>query len=210
MSATRLANAISREEMRMTWELIPDASGPQNTPGNGSGSPKRSASPRWVMLLIGIVVALLGAALVVWPFFAASRIVAILVGAALIANGVAAIVGTPVRALGAPAGVLLIVLGLFALAFPEFTVSMLVGFVAFLMLLFGGIWLLIAIRLRTRIRPLFIVLPALVVALGLVALFFPAVALTVAALAAGVVTLLIGGSIVWGALALRRGTLPRD
>ncbi len=192
----------------MTWELIPEASGPQNTPRNGA--PKRGGSPRWVMLLIGAIVALLGAALIVWPFFAASRIMAILVGAALIANGVAAIVGTRVRALGTPAGVLLIVLGLFALAFPEFTVRLLVSFVAFMMLMVGGIWLLISIRMRTVIRPMFIVLPALVVALGLVALFFPAVALTVAALAAGVVTLLIGGSIIWGALALRRGTLPGD
>lgn len=183
----------------MTWELIPD--GPQ--PGS-SRTPKPASSPKWVLMLIGTVVALLGVALLIWPFFAATRILAILVGAAFIANGVAAIAGTRVRALGTPTGILLIVIGLFAIALPGVTVSILVSFVAFMMLMVGGIWLAISIRMRAMIRPIFIVLPAIVVALGLVALFFPSVALTIAALAAGLVTLLIGGSLIWGALARRR------
>ncbi|MGO3147978.1 MAG: DUF308 domain-containing protein [Leucobacter sp.] len=190
----------------MTWELIPDSPQPDPSRAHSPGGrvPRQGRSPWWILLLIGVAVGLLGAALLIWPFFAGSRILAILVGAAFIGNGIAALVGTRIRALGAPAGILLLILGIIAIAFPEFTVRMLVSFVAVMMLMVGGIWLLIAIRMRAMIRPMFIVLPAVVVTLGVAALVWPSVALTLAALAAGAVTLLIGGSLIWGALALRR------
>ncbi len=132
-------------------------------------------------------------------------LLAFLVGAAFIGNGLAAIVGTRGRALGAPAGILLIIVGLIAIIFPTFTVNVLVGFVAVIMLIIGIIWLLITIRLRAVLSTPFILLPALVVVLGLAALIWPSFALTLAALAAGVVTLLIGGSLIAASLALRRG-----
>lgn len=179
----------------MSWELVPDAPRP--------GGPARPRAPRWALTLVGSLVALLGVALLVWPFFAASSILALLVGAALIGNGVAAIVGSRARGIGVPTGILLIVLGALAVLLPELTVRLLVSFVAVMMLIVGIIWLLIALSLRQAIGWVFVALPALVVALGVAALLWPNVALTLAALATGAVTLLIGGSLVWASLALR-------
>lgn len=188
----------------MSWELVPDSAGPGRSSRGGAGaSGSGSRSPRWLLLLVGVLVALLGASLLAWPFFAASRILAFLVGGALIANGIAALVGIRARGIGGPAAVLLIVAGAVAILFPAFTVSVLVGFVGMLMIGVGVIWLLIAIRLRPAVGSLSVVLPAILIALGLAGLIWPAFALTLAALAAGLVTLLIGVSLVWGVLALR-------
>lgn len=187
----------------MSWELVPDSAGPggQGPASRGGGSRR---APRWALLIVGVLVALLGSALLAWPFFAASRILALLVGGALVANGIAALVGVRVRGLGVPTAVILIVAGVIAMVFPEFTVRVLVGFVGVLMIGVGIIWLLVALRLQPAAGPLFVVLPAILLALGIAGLVWPTFALTLAALAAGLVTLLIGVSLVWGALALRR------
>lgn len=181
----------------MSWELVPDGSQPGGQP------PRRF--PWGVPLTLGIVSVALGLTLLVWPFFAGSRILAFLIGAALIGNGLAAVVGARGRGFSMPAGVLFIVLGVLAIAFPELTVSLLVGFVAATMLFVGTIWLAIAIRMRQGIHWVFVALPALLITLGIVALIWPSLALIIAAFAAGLVTTLIGGSLIWAALALRRG-----
>lgn len=187
----------------MSWELIPDPPQPRQSAG---GPATRRSGPWWGLFAVGAVVALLGVALLIWPFFAASRILAFLVGAALLANGLAAIVGSRARGVGVPAGVLLLLLGALALIFPEFTVSVLVSFVAVIMLIVGVLWLLVALRFKaaTGIGSLWI--PGVLVALGLAALIWPAFALSIAAIATGVVMLLIGGSLIAAAFALRRAT----
>lgn len=193
----RVGPAVKREGRTMSWELIPDGSQPGGQP------PRRF--PWGVPLTLGIVSVALGLTLLVWPFFAGSRILALLIGAALIGNGLAAVVGARGRGFSMPAGVLFIVLGVLAIAFPELTVSLLVGFVAATMLFVGTIWLAIAIRMRQGIHWVFVALPALLITLGIVALIWPSLALIIAAFAAGLVTTLIGGSLIWAALALRRG-----
>lgn len=180
----------------MSWELIPDGQQP-------GGNPMRRF-PWGVPLAIGIITVITGLSLLIWPFFAASRILALLIGIALIGNGIAALVGTRARGVGVPAAVLFVVLGVIALAFPELTVSVLVGFIAAGMLFIGVIWLAISLRLRPAIHWLFIALPALLIALGVVAIIWPSLALVIAAFAAGVVTTLVGGSLIWAAFALRR------
>lgn len=202
----------------MSWELLPESGEPSNdgtgrpvppqVPGS-PGSPGRAqrpapSSPRWMLTIVGALVVLLGLALLIWPFFAASRILAFLVGAAFIGNGIAAFVGSRSRGIGIAAGVLFTVLGLVAILLPDFTVTVLVSFVALGMLFIGGIWFLFAFRLRAQVGAMFVVLPAVVFGLGLAALIWPSFALTIAALAAGIVTLLIGGSLIWVSLALRR------
>lgn len=182
----------------MSWELVPEGSQP-------GGQRRPGRFPLWVPLTVGVVTTLLGLTLLIWPFFAASRILALLIGASLLGNGLATIVGSRARGLGVPAGVLLLVLGTVAIALPDVTVSLLVGFVAATMLFVGVVWLLIAIRMRPLASWVLIALPAALVALGVAALIWPKVALTLAALAAGLVTTLIGGSLVWAALALKRG-----
>ncbi|KAM9863022.1 hypothetical protein ACI1US_01024 [Leucobacter sp. BZR 635] len=181
----------------MSWELIPDGSQP------GGRMPRRF--PWGVPLTVGVVTLLVGLSLLVWPFFAASRILALLIGAAFIGGGLATIVGSRARGFGTPAGVLFIVLGVIAIAFPELTVSMLVGFVAATMLLIGTVWLAIAVRMREAIHWVFVAIPAALIALGIVALIWPSLALIVAAFVAGLLTTLVGGSLIWAALALRRG-----
>ena len=186
--------APESEGAPMSWELVPES----------APNPKRRRGPWGVLLFVGSAIVLLGLALLIWPLFAATGILAFLVGAAFIGNGLAAIVGTGGSPLGAPMGIVLIVLGLIAVIFPAFTVNVLVGFVAVVMLIIGVIWLLIAIRLRGVLSTPFILLPAVVVALGLAAFIWPSFALTLAAVAAGIVTLLIGGSLIAAALAVRR------
>lgn len=195
----------------MSWELLPDAPEPERSPfGRSAGENaysrvnRGSGAPRWVLLAVGVLVALVGVALLIWPFFAGSQILAFLVGVALIGNGLAAFVGSRARGIGVPTGVLLLVLGAIAMIFPKFTASLLVSFVAVMMLMFGGIWLLIALGVRNSVGWPFVVAPAVIVVLGIVALTWPAAALTIAALAIGALTLLIGISLVWAALALRR------
>ena len=178
----------------MSWELVPES----------APSGKRRRRPWSMLLFVGAAIVLLGLALLIWPLFAATGILAFLVGAAFIGNGLAAIIGTGGSPLGAPMGIVLIILGLIAVIFPSFTVNVLVGFVAVVMLIIGVIWLLIAIRLRAVLSTPFILLPALVVALGLAAFIWPSFALTLAAIAAGIVTLLIGGSLIAASLAVRR------
>ncbi|GAA1316945.1 HdeD family acid-resistance protein [Leucobacter albus] len=179
----------------MSWELIPD--------GGTPGGPRRRF-PWGVPLAVGIVTVVIGLSLLIWPFFAASRILALLIGVAFIGNGIAAIVGSRARGLATPAAILFIVLGVIAIAFPELTVSVLVGFVAATMLFVGVVWLAIAIRMRAAMHWAFVALPAVLVALGLVAFVWPSLALVIAAFVAGLVTTLVGGSLIWAAVALRR------
>lgn len=205
----------------MSWELVPESEPPRGNGAGGSGAPTGQSgpvypgnrgggaslaprSPRWMLAVVGVLVAVLGVALLVWPFFAASRILAFLVGAAFIGNGIAALVGSRSRGFGVPAGIFLVIVGLAAIFLPDFTVTVLVSFVALGMLFIGGLWFLIAFRVRSVTGPLFVVLPAVLFVLGLAALIWPEFALTLAALAAGIVTLLIGGSLIWVSFALRR------
>ncbi|WP_042544117.1 DUF308 domain-containing protein [Leucobacter komagatae] len=181
----------------MSWELIPGGQEP------GRGPARRF--PWGVPLALGVVTALLGLTLLIWPFFAGSRILAFLIGAALIGNGLAAIVGSRGRGFSTPAAVLFIVLGVVAIAFPELTVSLLVGFVAATMLFIGVLWLAIAVRMRQGIHWIFVALPAVLIVLGVAALLWPSLALILAAFAAGLLTTLIGGSLIWAAVSLRRG-----
>lgn len=186
----------------MSWELIPEGSEPGSRPG---ARPAKNF-PWAVPLIVGIAVAALGLALLIWPFFAASRILAILIGSALIGNGLAALVGSRARGIGIFAAALFILLGVIAIANPEVTVNLLVGFVAATMLFVGVLWLAIALRMRASVHWIFIAVPVVVVALGIVALIWPGLALVFAAFVAGLITTLIGGSLVWAAFALRRRT----
>lgn len=180
----------------MTWELVPES------------TPRAGRPSSWgTLVLVGAVVTLIGVSLLIWPFFAASRIIAILVGAAFVANGLGTLLGFRGRGFAIPAGVLLLILGVVAMAFPDFTVTVLVSFLAFGTISVGVLWLLISLRLKSagaQLGPLSIAIPAVIAALGLAALIWPALALTLAAIAAGVVTLLIGATLIWGGLRVRR------
>lgn len=158
--------------------------------------------PWWILLAVGVIVVAAGAGLLVWPFIAASWILVILFGAALIANGLALIVrGTPASV---GAGLLLAVAGVLAIVFSEFTANALVTFFGIALIILGAFWLVLAFSLG-RGGSAVVALPAVLVLLaGVVALVWPAVALAIVAVIAGLCTLALGASLIWGALGLRR------
>ena len=160
--------------------------------------------PRASVIATGVIVALIGAGLIIWPFFAASWILVVLFGAALIANGVALLVRGRGSATAAVGGAILIIAGVIAMAFTGATARALVSFAGFGLIAFGALWIMVGARFA-RARPGIAIVPgAVLLAAGILALVWPAAALAVAAVVAGVVLLLIGGSIVWGA-SRRRG-----
>lgn len=165
----------------------------------GSNTPGGQAFPRATVVAIGVIVALIGLGLVVWPFFAASWILVVLFGAALIANGVMLLARG-----GSIGGILLIVAGVIAMAFTGITARALVSFAGFGLIAFGALWLAIGMKFG-RSRPSIGIVPgAVLLAGGILALVWPGIALSIAAVVAGLVLTAVGVGIIWGAAKPRR------
>lgn len=164
---------------------------------SGSGRPSRRF-PWWTPLTIGVITILVGVGLLVWPFFAATWLLAVLFGTLLVANGVALLVSAGGAA--TVGGLLLIVLGVLAVVFPEVTVSAFVSFFGVVLLVLGVLGLAIAARLSVLAT-----VPAIFAILaGIAAIVWPQFALTVIAVACGVIAVLVGAWIISLALKLRR------
>lgn len=166
-----------------------------------SGAPNgvSRAFPKGTVILVGVIVTLIGLGLVVWPFFSASWILVVLFGSALIANGAVLLARG-----GTIGGILLIVAGAIAMAFTGATARALVSFAGFGMIAFGALWLVIGMKFA-RIRPSIGIVPgAVLVAGGILALIWPGVALSIAAVVGGLVLASIGIAVIWGASKPRR------
>lgn len=142
--------------------------------------------PWWIGLITGVLVALCGLALLIWPAFAAVSLLAAFIGAALIVSGIAACVrATPLSVVW---GIIVILLGIVALAFPDFTANVLVSF--------GGVFLvLIGIGLSAvgaRLGAGFVIPGVLLIVGGVVAFIWPTVALAFIACVCGVALLVAG------------------
>lgn len=162
-------------------------------PGNGP----RRRFPWWIPLTIGVLIVLVGVGLLIWPFFAASWLLAVLFGSLLIANGIALLVGT--GGAGVVGGLVLVLLGVLAVAFPEVTVSAFLAFFGVVLIGLGVLGLLIAVRFGP-----FAMLPAILAILGgVAALVWPEFALTFAAVACGVIAVLLGGWVISLSIRLR-------
>lgn len=172
-----------------------------------AGAPRpRGAGARWGLGLSGALIAATGLALIVWPFLAASWLLAVFFGTALIASGLAVLVRGGGRGPAIVGGLMLAAVGLFALLFPTLTSGAFIAFGAFLFITIGVLWLIIASRVGARITGL---VPGIVLLVGgILALIWPDVALAVVATIAGLVFTLIGVSTVW--MAIRLGRPPRD
>lgn len=174
----------------MTWEVVPEQ----------ADSPRRF--PWWIPMIVGIIVMLAALGLLLWPFVAASWVLVVLFGAALMANGLALLVRQRSSGATVGAGVVLLVAGLLAIVFSEFTVGVLVTFVGVSVILVGALWLTIGVRAGAGFAGL---LPAILIMLaGLVALVWPEVALMFVAVIGGLIMLVLGSTMIWTALALRR------
>lgn len=174
----------------MTWEVVSE---PQ---------PSGRRFPWWIPMAVGVVVIVAGAGLLLWPFVAASWLLVVLFGSALIANGLALLVRPRASGATVGAGAVLVAAGVLAMVFSEFTVNALVTFVGVTVILVGALWLSIGVRAGGGAAAL---LPSILIILaGVIALIWPGVALAFVAVIGGLVMLLLGSSLVWTALALRR------
>lgn len=172
-----------------------------------TSEPRRA--PWGAVLAVGIIVVLAGIGLVIWPFLTASNILAVLLGIALMANGLALLVRAAPVGGSKFVGVLFILAGLFAVVFAQFTVQALVAFVGTSMLLIGVLWISMTLRAGAQ-RNLWLLVPGVFAILGgIFALIWPAVALGIVAFCAGLAMLAFGASLIWGALGMRKVRVDR-
>lgn len=179
----------------MTWEIVPEPAGRQRA--------GLSRSPWWILLAVGVLVTAAGLGLLVWPFLAATWILALLFSAALIANGLAVLARGPGPA-GVIGGLVLLIAGVLAIVFSEFTAGAIVTFFGVALITIGAIWLIVGLGLSRRGSGLVVGPAVLLILAGIVGLVWPSIALALLAVIAGLGTLVLGASLIWGALALRR------
>lgn len=166
------------------------------------GQPRRS--PRWVLAVVGALVVGAGVGLLIWPFIAAGWILAIIFGSALIANSLALMVRSRSRAFGMAGGGLLVIAGIAAIVFPQFTANALVTFVGVGFIAMGAIWILVGSRLGGAGVPVALAPGLLLIIGGVVALIWPSIALGIVAVLGGLCMLLIGVALIAGSRRLGR------
>lgn len=172
-----------------------------------TAEPRRA--PWAAVLTVGIVVLLAGVGLVVWPFVTASNILAVIFGIALMANGLAMLVRPGPAAASRVVGALFLVAGLLAIVFAEFTVQVLVVFVGATMILIGVVWIAFSARAGGARSGWLIVPGVLAILGGIFALIWPATALGIVAFCAGIAMLVFGGSLIWGAIGMRKARVEQ-
>jgi uncharacterized membrane protein HdeD (DUF308 family) len=148
--------------------------------------------PWWTLLVTGVLVAAVGVGFLVWPFFAATWMLVVLFGSALIANGLAVLTRSAASPAALIGGIVLIL-----------TVGAIVAFVGVGLVVFGVLWIAIGARFAGR-GPAILVPGVLILVGGVVALAWPGLALAVVAAIGGVCLVLLGALIIWTANRLRR------
>lgn len=178
----------------MSWEIVPEHEGIRRT--------RDGSFPWWIPCAVGGLVVAAGLGLLIWPFIAASWLLVVLFGSALIANGLAMLVRARGSAAAMVGGALLVVAGALSIVFSDFTVSALVTFAGVALIVIGAFWLILSASFGARSWQL--MLPSVLTILaGVVALAWPGVALVFVAVVSGLLTLLIGSLLIWSSLALR-------
>ncbi len=178
-------------------------------PGMGQARTRVRSFPWWIPVTVGVLVVAAGVGLLLWPFVAATWILVLLFGSALIANGLAMLVRVRASSASTVAGILLIICGALAIVFSEFTVSALVTFAGVALIFIGAIWLVIGIGLSRGASLLLLVPPILTILGGVVTLVWPDFAIKVVAVVCGLLTLALGASIIWTALRLRKASVAQ-
>lgn len=177
--------------------------------GAGSSRVRVRRFPWWIPLIVGVLVVAAGVGLLLWPFVAATWILVLLFGSALIANGLALLVRTRPSAASTVAGILLIVCGALAIIFSEFTVSALVTFVGVMLIIIGAFWLMLGIGLAREAGFMLLAPPIVAILGGIVTLIWPEFAIKVVAVICGLFTLILGASIIWTSLRLRKTSVSQ-
>lgn len=159
--------------------------------------------PWWTLLITGVLVAAVGVGFLIWPFFAASWMLVVLFGSALIANGLAVLTRSAGSSAALIGGLVLIAAGVLAIVFSDLTVGAIVAFVGVALVVFGVLWIAISARFAGR-SPVILVPGVLILVGGIVALAWPGLALAVIAVIGGICLVLLGALIIWTANRLRR------
>ncbi len=168
-----------------------------------AGAPGRRF-PWWIPLAVGVVVVAVGVGLLIWPFVAATWLLAVLFGALLIANGVALLLRSRAGGVAIAGGLLLAGAGILAIVFPEVTVGALVTFFGVVLIVLGAFGIIVAGRFGSLA-----VVPAVLALLGgIAALVWPQFALTLVAVACGVIAVFIGAWVIAFALRARHLRFP--
>ncbi|WP_125099689.1 HdeD family acid-resistance protein [Leucobacter chromiireducens] len=166
-----------------------------------TGEPRRA--PWWTLLLVGLFVVLAGVGLLVWPFVAASGMLAVIFGVALLANGLAMLVRAGASAGTRVLGSVFVLAGILAMVFSAVTGKALVVLVGSALIVVGVSWLILSLRVA-RGGSGFLLVPGILAILGGVfALIWPATALSIVAFLAGIAMVFFGLSLCWGAMRLR-------
>ena len=178
-------------------------SGAGGTPSGGAR--RRQGGGAWrSLLLTGVLVIAAGVGLVIWPFFAATWLLAVFIGAALIANGLAVIARGGGASPAVFGGLILIAAGVLAVAFPELTATAVITFAGIGFIGIGVLWIGVAAAFPGGRRAAVLIPGILLLVGGVLALAQPAIALGIVAVVGGIVTLAIGGLIIWTALRIKR------
>lgn len=163
-----------------------------------AGSPPRRMR-WWLPVILGTVFLLLGIGMLAWPLGAASWMLSLLVGVALATSGIGFVASG--QGGSQALGILLIVFGVLALVFAAFTAQLLVTLLGVLVVSFGVILLMFG--LFTRVVGL-IFAGILFGLLGGIALVWQEAALTIFAIALGVLSLVGGFWLISLGLRLKR------
>jgi uncharacterized membrane protein HdeD (DUF308 family) len=188
------------------------SAGPDAAP---TGGVERLEVPFWQMIALGLVTALFGIAVLVWPG-ETLRTLGVLIGIWLLIVGATRIVGAFVsergvghQVLSGVVGVVLLIGGLACLRNVARGVLVLALVVALAWLLSGIAELVIAFQTTGSTRMWLIVLGIVSIALGLAFTFWPSLSLTTAVLLTGISGLIVGiGEIVFAFQMRRLASVP--
>lgn len=164
-----------------------------------------AAAKWWLFLLMGIAAVVIGV-LLLFDLVAAVETLALLVAFGLIVTGVGELVGSGRyrNAFTVAAGVLLIVSGILAVAWPDITLWALAVVTAFGLLLSGGFRLAAALMDRPDGWGWLLAGGLLSVVAGVFALAWPDATILVLAILLGIRMVMYGAVEIWFALGLRQ------
>ena len=160
--------------------------------------------PWWIPLALGVILIAVGVGLLIWPFIAATWLLAALFGSLLIANGIALLLRSRPSGASIAGGLVLAIVGVVAIVFPEVTAQALVAFFGVVLIVLGAFGIIVAARFGGLA-----VVPAVFALLGgIAALVWPQFALTVVAVVCGVIAVFIGAWVVAFAIRVRGLRMP--
>lgn len=154
--------------------------------------------PWWTVLIAGILALIAAVGLVAFPWAPVS-LLAFIIGFTFVSAGVSTLVMQRGVA-AAVVGIILIIAGLIAAIFNDFTSSVIVYMLGFGLIFVGGVWLLLSLR-----GSALTLVPAIItLAAGIVTLIWPTFVLTIVAVIVGFFMFMLGVFLIAQAFRLKK------